>query len=44
LKARQVAAHAVTPYKVIGADGMPTADDMTNAQVETMVDEWIAAQ
>jgi len=44
LKARQVAVHAVTPYKVMGADGMPTEDDMTNAQVETMVDEWIAAQ
>ena len=44
LKARQVAVHAVTPYKVMGADGMPTADDMTDAQVETMVDEWIATQ
>ena len=44
LKARQVAAHAVTPYKVLDAGGMPTEDDMTDAQVETMVDEWIAAQ
>ena len=44
LKARQVAVHAAAPYKVMGADGLPTADDMTNAQVETMVDEWIAAQ
>ena len=44
LKARQVAVHGVTPYKVMGEDGLPTADDMTNAQVETMVDEWIAAQ
>ena len=44
LKARQVAVHAVTPYKVLDAGGMPTEDDMTNAQVETMVDEWIAAQ
>ena len=44
LKARQVAVHAVTPYKVIGADGMPTADDMTNAEVETMVADWVAAQ
>ena len=44
LKARQVAIHANYPYKVMGADGQPTADDMTNAQVETMVDEWIAAQ
>ena len=43
LKARQVAVHAVTPYKVIGADGMPTADDMTNAEVETMVADWVAA-
>ena len=25
------------------ADGKPTADDMTNAQVETMVDEWHTA-
>ena len=31
------------PYPVMGADGMPTADDMTDAQVEAMVDEWIAA-
>ena len=44
LKARQVAAHAVTPYKVTDAQGMPTEVDMTDAQVETMVDEWIAAQ
>ena len=43
LKARQVAVHAAAPYKVLDADGQPTADDMTNAQVETMVDEWIAA-
>ena len=44
LKARQVAIHAVTPYKVLDANGMLTADDMTNAQVETMVAEWVAAQ
>ena len=44
LKARQVAVHAVTPYKVMDAQGMPTADDMTNAQVETMVADWVAAQ
>ena len=44
LKARQVAVHAVIPYKVTDAQGMPTEDDMTDAQVETMVDEWIAAQ
>ena len=43
LKARQLAVHAAAPYKVMGENGMPTADDMTNAQVETMVDEWIAA-
>ena len=42
LKARQVAIHGVTPYKVIGADGLPTADDMTDAQVETMVADWHA--
>ena len=44
LKARQVAAHAVTPYKKLDASGMPTEDDMTNAEVETMVDDWVAAQ
>jgi hypothetical protein len=44
LKARQVAVHGVTPYKVMDEKGMPTADDMTNAQVETMVAEWVAAQ
>ena len=43
LKARQVAVHAVTPYKVIDADGQPTEVDMSDAQVETMVDEWVAA-
>ena len=43
LKARQVAIHAVTPYKVIDADGRPTEVDMSDAQVETMVDEWVAA-
>ena len=44
LKARQVAVHAVTPYKVIDAQGQPTADDMSNAEVETMVADWVAAQ
>ena len=44
LKARQVAVHAVAPYKVMGADGQPTVDDMTNAQVETMVADWVAAR
>jgi len=44
LKARQVAAHAVTPYKKMDAQGMPTDTDMSDAEVETMVDEWIAAQ
>ena len=43
LKARQVAAHAVTPYKKLDASGMPTEDDMTNAEVETMVADWHAA-
>ena len=42
LKARQVAAHAVTPYKVIGADGRPTEVDMSDAEVETMVADWHA--
>ena len=44
LKARQVAIHAVTPYKVMGENGQPTADDMTTAQVDTMVADWVAAQ
>jgi len=44
LKARQVAVHAVTPYKVMDAKGMPTAADMSDAQVETMVADWVAAQ
>ena len=44
LKERQLAVHAAAPYKVLDAQGLPTADDMTTAQVETMVDEWIAAQ
>ena len=43
LKERQLAVHAAAPYKVMDSNGQPTADDMTNAQVETMVDEWIAA-
>ena len=43
LKARQVAIHGVTPYKVMGADGMPTEVDMSDAEVETMVDDWVAA-
>ena len=40
LKERQVAVHAAAPYKVMDAEGKPTAVDMTNAQVEAMVDEW----
>ena len=43
LKARQVAVHAVTPYKVVDAEGMPTEVDMSNAEVETMVGDWVAA-
>ena len=43
LKARQVAVHANYPYKVVDADGRPTEVDMSDAQVETMVDEWVAA-
>ena len=43
LKARQVAIHAVTPYKVVDAKGMPTEVDMSDAEVETMVDDWVAA-
>ena len=44
LKARQVAVHGVTPYKKLDADGKPTEDDMSNAEVETMVADWAAAQ
>ena len=40
LKERQLAVHANYPYKVMDAEGKPTADDMTNAQVEAWVDEW----
>ena len=43
LKARQVAVHANYPYKVMDSNGQPTADDMTNAQVETWVEEWHTA-
>ena len=42
LKARQVAAHGVAPYKKMDAQGMPTADDMSDAEVETMVADWHA--
>lgn len=44
LKARQVAVHAVTPYKVVDADGRPTEVDMSDAEVETMVADWVAVQ
>ena len=44
LKARQVAAHGVTPYKKLDASGMPTDTDMSDAEVETMVANWAAAQ
>ena len=44
LKARQVAIHAVTPFKKLDAQGQPTDVDMTNAEVETMVADWAAAQ
>ena len=44
LKARQVAVHGVTPYKVSDADGRPTEVDMSDAEVETMVADWVAAQ
>ena len=43
LKARQVAAHAVTPYMKMDEMGKPTENAMSDAEVETMVDEWIAA-
>ena len=43
LKERQLAVHAAAPYKVMGENGMPTEVDMSDAQVETMLDEWVAA-
>ena len=44
LKARQVAVHANYPYKVMDAEGKPTEVDMSDAEVETMVADWVAAQ
>ena len=43
LKARQVAYHAKYPYKKVDDDGKPTDDDMSNSEVEAMVDEWHTA-
>ena len=43
LKARQLAVHAAAPYKVMDAEGKPTEVDMSDAQVEAMVDEWHTA-
>jgi len=44
LKARQVAVHAVTPYKKLDESGHLTDVDMSDAEVETMVADWVAAQ
>ena len=44
LKARQVAVHAVTPYKKLDESGHLTDVDMSDAEVETMVADWAAAQ
>ncbi len=44
LKARQVAVHAVTPYKKMDESGHLTDVDMSDAEVETMVADWAAAQ
>ena len=44
LKARQVAVHAVTPYKKMDESGHLTDVDMSDAEVETMVADWVAAQ
>ena len=46
LKARQVAIHAVTPFMKMDQEnpGQETGDVMTDAEVETMVVNWAAAQ
>ena len=44
LKARQVAAHAVTPYMKMDEMGKPTENAMNDAEVETMVADWVAVQ
>ena len=46
LKARQVAIHAVTPFMKWepGIPGQEAGDVMTDAEVETMVADWAAAQ
>ncbi len=46
LKARQVAIHAVTPFMKMDQEnpGLETGDVMTDAEVETMVADWAAAQ
>ena len=46
LKARQVAIHAVTPFMKMDQEnpGQETGDVMTDAEVETMVANWAAAQ
>ncbi len=46
LKARQVAIHAVTPFRKMDHEnpGQETGDVMTDVEVETMVADWAAAQ
>ena len=45
LKARQVAIHAVTPFMKMDHENLgPGGDVMTDAEVETMVADWAAAQ
>ena len=46
LKARQVAIHAVTPFMKMDQEnpGQESSDVMTDAEVETMVANWAAAQ
>ena len=43
LKERQLAVHANYPYKVMDAEGKPTEVDMSDAEVEAMVDVWHTA-
>ena len=43
LKARQVAHHANYPYMKLDEMNMPTENPMSDAEVETMVDEWHTA-
>ena len=42
LKTRMLTMHGVTPYQKMGATPADM-EDMTDAEVETMVDDWVTA-